>query len=477
MTTRLEPIALYTDLYELTMAQGYFKEGKSEQRATFDYFYRTPPFGGGYVVFCGLATLVEILEDFRFGNDAIAFLREQGFEDGFLERLKTFRFEAEVRAPAEGELIFPYAPALQVRGTLLEAQLVETLLLNLLNFQSLIATKAARMRQVAGDRTLVDFGLRRAHSFGGLHASRAAVVGGFDATSNVLAGMHYDIPLSGTQAHAWIQSFEREIDAFRAFARQYGDASVLLVDTYDTLKSGVPNAITIAGELRDRGQSLRAIRLDSGDLAYLARHARAMLDEAGFPEVKIAASNNLDEHVIRSLLIDQDAPIDIFGVGTQLVTAHDDPALGGVYKLATLNGTPRIKLSDSLRKMTFPGDKQVFRIRDAQGQLYADAVALDEQTHIDRIHHPHEPHKETQVGHLEQTPLLKPVMREGRRIAELPSAFAASTYAREQLAALPAEHRRFKNPHIYKVGLSTALRDRRDEAVAQAHRRIPSNPS
>ncbi|RAL25529.1 nicotinate phosphoribosyltransferase [Lujinxingia litoralis] len=473
----MDHIALYTDLYELTMAQGYFREGKADQRACFDYFYRTPPFSGGYVVFAGLATLLEILEDLHFDAASLEFLKEQGFDADFLARLSEFRFQAEIRSPPEGTLIFPYAPVLQVRGTLLEAQLVETLLLNLVNFQSLIATKASRMREVAGERLLVDFGLRRAHGFGGLHASRAAVVGGFDATSNVLAGMHYNIPLSGTLAHAWIQSFDREIDAFRTFAEHYGDASVLLVDTYDTLKSGVPNAITIAGELRARGHELKAIRLDSGDLAYLARRARKMLDDAGFPDVKIAASNNLDEHVIRSLLVDQQAPIDIFGVGTQLVTAYDDPALGGVYKLATLDEVPRIKLSDSLRKMTFPGDKQVFRIRDAEGQFYADAVALDHQTHVERIHHPHEPHKEVDISQLDQELLLQPVMQHGERIGTLHSAFEARAYCRQQLAQLPAEHRRFHNPHLYKVGLSTALRDQRDEAVARARKHLSDRPT
>jgi len=459
---------LYTDLYELTMAQGYLEAGKADTEACFDYFFRDLPFDGGYVVFAGLQRLLGILEEFTVEDEALEFLGEQGLSDAFLDRLADFEFTAEVAAPREGELLFPKAPVVRVCGSMLEAQIVETVVLNVLNFESLIATKASRMRHSAGDRILADFGLRRAQGFGGLQASRSSMVGGFDSTSNVLSGFCDDVEISGTQAHSWIQSFETELEAFRAYARTFPDQTILLVDTYDTLESGVPNAITVAEELERRGHRLRGIRLDSGDLAYLAKRAREMLDDAGFEYVKIAASNQLDEHVIRSL-IDQRAPIDIFGVGTQLVTAHDDPALDGVYKLSEFGGEGRLKLSETPEKINFPGKKQVYRLTDPDGYFYGDAIAQVGEDHVDHIYDPaHPTTKHVAVGDYDREPLLEPVMDDGERLADRRSADEAADYARQRLSRLPDEHQRFENPHIYKVGLSEQLLQARDRAIEDA---------
>ena len=368
--------ATYTDQYQLAMAQVYFQKGQRDHRAVFDYFFRKEPFSGGYAIFAGLEDLLEIIAQLRFSEKDIEYLRRQGFQDDFLEYLKDFRFRGNIYSVAEGDVVFATRPVLQVEASIIEAQIIETLLLNLLNFQTLVATKASRIRLVAKDRTLLDFGLRRAQASGGYFASRAAMVGGFDGTSNVLAARDFDIPASGTMAHSFIQSYDEEIEAFRDFAEVRPQNCVFLVDTYDTLSSGVPNAIKVAKEMEEKGEKLLAIRLDSGDLAYLARESRKLLDEAGLQYVKIAASNQLDEYVIRSLL-EQDAPIDILGVGTNLVIGSPDAALDGVYKLSFSDGKPRIKISESIVKVTLPHRKQVFRVRDKQGKcIGADVVGL-----------------------------------------------------------------------------------------------------
>ena len=463
-------LGLYTDFYELTMAQGYLESGKAQKEACFDYFFRSNPFDGGYVVFTGLQTLLETLDDYRFEAEDLEYLGRNGLSDEFLAYLEDFEFTAEVMAPREGDVVFPKAPIVRVCGTMIEAQIVETLLLNVLNFESLIATKASRMRITAGDRKLIDFGLRRAQGCGGMQASRAAIVGGFNATSNVRAAYCHQLEATGTQAHSWIQSFEREIDAFRAYAETFPEDTILLVDTYDTLDSGVPNAIRVGKELEQRGHQLVGIRLDSGDLAYLAKESRKMLDDAGLEYVAIAASNQLDEHVIRSL-DHQKAPIDIFGVGTQLVTAYDCPALDGVYKLAEFDGDPRIKLSENPDKINFPGRKQVFRLLDDDGRFYGDAVGLAEEERVEHIYHPAHPKaKNVRVGDLEQEPLLQVVMQDGEVVAEERSVGEIAEYARSRFEQLPDEHKRFENPHIYKVGLSEQLKEARDAAVEEATR-------
>ncbi|MBN2698614.1 MAG: nicotinate phosphoribosyltransferase [Bacteroidales bacterium] len=455
----------YTDQYQLTMALVYFKKGDSEKRAVFDYFFRKNPFGGGYAVFAGLDDLLNVLEKLTFNEKDLSLLRDNGFPEDFLRVLKDFRFRGSICSSREGDIVFPARPVLRVEGTLLETQIIETLLLNILNFQTLIATKASRMRMVAGDRNLLDFGLRRAQGPGGYYASRAAVIGGFNATSNVRAGRDFDIPISGTMAHSFIQSYDDELSAFRDFAEVHPDDCVLLVDTYDTFKSGLPNAIKVGIEMRERGAILKGIRLDSGDLAYLARESRRMLDEAGLSEVKIAASNQLDEDVIKSLL-DQGAPIDLFGVGTSLVTGQPDAALDGVYKLAWVDGKSRIKLSENRSKVTLPDRKQVYRLKDEDDYwVGADVVSLEDETDSEMMYHPFDPAKSMKIGMFRKEPLLGPVMEHGRTCTEKRSLWEIAEYSRSRLEKLPAEFKRFKNPHIYKIGLSDRLKSERDRLI------------
>jgi len=461
-----EGAALYTDQYELIMAQGYFLAGRKDERAVFDYFFRTHPFGGGFVIFAGLWNLLETLENLSFSPSTIDYLRSKGFREEFLAYLEGFSPSASIFSVREGEVIFPNSPVLRVEANLIEAQLIETLVLNYLNFQSLIATKAARIRLASEGRPFLDFGLRRAHGLGGIHASRAAVIGGAAATSNVFAGRAFDLSVSGTQAHAWIQSFDDELTAFRTFAGFYPDDCILLVDTYDTLSIGLPNAITVARELQKKGKQLAGIRLDSGDLAYLSKKARQMLDEAGLQEVKILASNQLDEYVIRSLL-QQEAPIDGFGVGTRLVTGRPDAALDGVYKLAQVAGKPRLKISENVEKITQPGRKKIIRLIGEEEQFLGDGILLEEEGSIKHIVHPHYPEKKTALQNCRTELLVQPVFQEGRIGIDYESPKQISRYVRERLDRLPEEHKRFENPHIYKVGISEKLRILRDELIHQ----------
>lgn len=463
----LDFTATYTDQYQLTMGQVYFLKGQKDHVAVFDYFFRKIPFGGGYAVFAGLEDVLRILEDFRFSTDDIEYLRAQGLHPAFVDYLAGFRFTGNIYSSREGDLVFPIRPVLTVEAKIIEAQVIETMLLNILNFETLIATKASRIREVIGSRTLIDFGLRRAHGTGGYHASRAAIVGGCDATSNVRAGRDYNIPVSGTMAHSFIQSYDNELTAFRDFAEGRPDDCVLLVDTYNTLRSGIPNAITVAKEMEKRGQRLKAIRLDSGDLAYLSKRARRMLDDAGLGYVKIAASNQLDEYVIRSLL-EQEAPIDVFGVGTSLVTGQPDAALDGVYKLAYANLQPRIKLSESTAKITLPYRKQVLRVLNGEGSFFgAEVVTLADEDDAATMHHPFDPLKFLSIKEYEKEPLMHPVMKEGRRIAESKPLAEISGYCRSRMGLLPTEYKRFENPHIYKVGLSDRLKEERDRLIEE----------
>ena len=453
----------YTDLYQLTMAQVYFLKGNSQHEAVFDYFFRKLPFEGGYTVFAGLTNLLEVLQDFQFSNDDLEYLKHIGLHSTFVDTLKHFRFRGAVYAAKEGEIIFPDEPVLRVEGTILEAQLIETLLLNMLNFQSLIATKAARMRSVAGNRILSDFGLRRAQGLGGYHATRAAIVGGFNSTSNVKAACDFGIPVVGTMAHSFIQSYDNELSAFRDFAANRPEHCVLLVDTYDTLKSGVPNAITIAHEMEKQSHRLQGIRLDSGDLAYLSKQARKMLDAADLSYVKITASNQLDERVIKSLM-DQHAPIDVFGVGTSLVTGPPDAALDGVYKLAFADGKPRIKLSENLKKITLPDRKQVHRIFNESGDFFgADVIVLEQEENPVIMYHPSIPDKSLHLKGLRQEPLLNKMMENGKLLQSQPTLNDIAAYCQERLSRVPEEHKRFDNPHVYKVGISEKLRDERNQ--------------
>jgi nicotinate phosphoribosyltransferase len=455
---------LYTDFYELAMAQGYYLCGRKNERAAFNYFFRTNPFNGGYTVFAGLQDLLSALTEFNFSDEDIRYLADQGMQKEFLEYLTHFQFSGSINSVSEGEIVFPNEPILQVEGNIIECQLIESLLLNFLNFESLIATKAFRIKQVAGTKTFSDFGLRRAQGLGAIHASRASVIGGASSTSNVLAGKLFDIPVSGTQAHSWIQSFVNELEAFRIFAKTNPDNSVLLVDTINTLKSGVPNAIIVAKEMEKEGHRLRAIRLDSGDLAYLSKKARKMLDDAGLKYVKIIASNQLDEHVIKSLLHDQHAAIDAFGVGTELITGKKNAALDGVYKLVEVNGLPKMKLSENIEKTTLPGKKQLYRCYDHEGMFYRDAILLagEDPKEAEIIYDPVHSEKNTIIKSLVKEPLLMPVVDNGKVVVEKQSLAEIHSYLIKRAALLPKEHFRFISPHIYKTGISEKLMDLRN---------------
>lgn len=459
--------ATYTDFYQITMSQIYFHKGIKDETAVFDYFFRKLPFEGGYAVFAGLEDLIQTIETFHFDEKDLKFLQAQGLDQAFLDYLKGFHFQGNIYASREGDLIFPYRPVLSVEAPLIETQLLETLILNILNYQTLIATKASRMRLAAGGRKLVDFGLRRAPGTGGYAAARAAFIGGFDATSNVCAGRDYGIPVSGTMAHSFIQRYDDEISAFRDFAKVRPHDCVLLVDTYNTLKSGVPNAVKVGKEMEKKGNRLKGIRLDSGDLAWLSKASRKMLDDAGLHYVKIAVSNQLDENVIKSLLM-QNAPIDLFGVGTSLVTGHPDAALDGVYKLARIKDEPRLKLSENIEKINIPGKKQVYRLLCSDGSFYGgEAVAGADERAFDTMHHPIDPHKSLSLDRFVKQPLLEKIVEKGQRLLAPGKLDHIAAFSRKQLEKLPEEFKRFENPHTYKIGLSTSLKENRDRLVRQ----------
>jgi nicotinate phosphoribosyltransferase len=411
-----------------------------------------------------MGDLLESLKNFRYEESDLAYLKEQGFKDEFLDYLGNFKFRGTIRGMREGEVVFPTEPVLQVEGNIVECQLIETLLLNFLNFESLIATKATRIKRVTGDRLFSDFGLRRAQGLGGLQASRAAAIGGIGATSNVLAGYLYDIPVTGTQAHSWIQSFDDELTAFRKYAENFPGSTVLLVDTYDTLSIGVPNAIKIAYELKEQGYTLKGIRLDSGDLAYLSKKARKMLDDAGLNDTKIIVSNQLDEYVIRSLT-EQGAPIDGFGVGTELITGKKTAALDGVYKLSMINEQPKIKLSDTFEKISIPGRKTVNRFYDHEGCYYADCIKFDHNDEPQTMHHPYKRNVKCSLENKESENLYITHMENGEALESQNNIKEISNYRKNRLNNLPIEHRRFEKPHIYKVGLSEKLNNYRNKLV------------
>ena len=449
----------YTDYYEITMGQAYFLSGEKDTPAGFDYFFRKMPFEGGYVVFAGLQDVLDILADFRFSDEDLRFLSGMGLREDYLRYLKSFTFNGDVYASREGDVIFPTRPVLRVEGNIIETQIVETLILNILNYQSLIATKAARMRQVAGESVLSEFGFRRAQGFGAVQASRAAVIGGFNSTSNVLGSILYGIKAAGTMAHSFIQSYDDELTAFRHYASAHPENTILLVDTYDSLKSGVPHAIRVARELEEKGHRLQAIRLDSGDLSYLSKQARQMLDDAGLDYVKIVASNQLDEYLIKSLK-EQGAPIDIFGVGTSLVTGEPDAALDGVYKLAFSRGEPRLKISENSSKITLPGRKQVLRLLNGEGRFYGgDVVILEGEDDPDVMHHPFEPLKSLHISQLKKEPLMHKVMEKGEILAERKTPGEIYEWSKTRLSLLPDEFKRFDYPHVYKIGISRKLKD------------------
>lgn len=467
---------LLTDLYELTMLAGYLEEGMTEKPAVFDLFFRSNPFEGGYAVFAGLETALEYLEELRFRPEELEYLRGLGiFKPCLIEFLREFSFHGTVTAPPEGTVVFANEPLLTVEGPLAEAQFVETALLNIINFQTLVATKAARINHAAAGAAVIEFGLRRAQGpNGGLSCARAACVGGVRSTSNVQAGMLHGLPVRGTHAHSWVQAFPDELTAFRAYAAAFPDSSILLVDTYDTLKSGIPNAISVAGELRKRGHELRGVRLDSGDLAFLSRESRRMFDEAGFPAVKIVASNELDEFVIESIR-GEGGRVDIYGVGTKLATCAGDGggALGGVYKLVSVDGIPKLKVTSDIAKATLPGKKRLVRVVGAGGSLIQDLICLEDDRlrSGDTVYDPCNPLQHTTLPeNVILQELRQVVMENGRRTLPRESIFSMADRSQLELARLPQGCLRFINPHRYKVSISEQLNDLRNRLIAQVRK-------
>jgi nicotinate phosphoribosyltransferase len=474
-------LALLTDLYELTMAYGYWRSGTHTKEAVFHHHFRRPPFGSGFTVACGLAPVIEFIEHFHFDDDDLSYLAGLQGNDGkplfdgeFLDMLRGLRFECDVDAVPEGTVVFPHEPLIRVRGPILQAQLLETPLLTILNFQTLIATKAARVCLAAQGDTVLEFGLRRAQGIdGGLSASRAAYAGGCHGTSNVLAGKLFGIPVGGTHAHSWVLSFDSELESFEAYARAMPNNCVFLVDTYNTVE-GVHHAVQVGRWLRDQGREMLGVRLDSGDLAYLSKEARRILDEGGFPEAKVYASSELDEHLVESLKI-QGAKIAVWGVGTNLVTAKDDPALGGVYKLTAVRepGEPwkyKVKLSEQAVKITTPGIQQVRRF-SIGGEFVADMI-FDEELGAPAAPTIVDPgdltrRKEIHEG-TEHTDLLVPIFRQGRRVYEPPSLKEVRQRTAEQLAGFHGGVKRFANPHQYPVGLERGLFDLKTHLILQA---------
>jgi len=470
--------ALRTDFYALTMMNGYLRAGLADRRAVFDLFIRSIPENGGYCVLAGLEDAARFVRSVRFGEGEIDYLRGLGvFAEPFFERLRRFRFSGDLFAVPEGTLIFPVEPVLRIEAPLFEAQFFEGALLNLINYQTLIATKAARVATEAGCDNVIEFGMRRAHGVdGAFSATRAAYIGGVASTSNTEAGRVLGIPVRGTQAHSWIMAFPDELSAFRAYAETYPDSSVLLVDTYDTLRSGIPNAITVGHELARRGHRLLGVRLDSGDLSYLSIRAREMLDRAGLEQTQVVASGDLDEWIIHDLKV-QGARIDIWGVGSRLVTSHGAPSLQGVYKLAALEEeggwSPRLKISERGVKATIPGVKQVWRLESAAGWWEADLIAQADERFGDARellgYHPlieYESKRYTEIA--AARPLLEPVLRAGEPVRALPPLAAVRARAAGQLARLHPTSRRLLNPHIYKVSISEqtlVLRRRLREAM------------
>lgn len=468
-------LSLMTDLYELTMMNGYSVLGSAEKTAVFDLFFRQQG-QISYAVAAGLAQAIEYIDNLHFDEEDIKYLKEAaGFNDKFLSELRSFKFTGDIFAVPEGTLVFPNEPIVIVRAPLSQAQLIEPALLNIINHQTLIATKASRVKKSAGNASVSEFGLRRAQGpDAGIYGARASIIGGCGGTSNVLAGQLFDIPIKGTMAHSWVMSFDSELEAFRKFAEIYPDNTLLLVDTYDTLRSGVPNAIKVFDELKSRGKKPVGIRLDSGDLAYLSKKARKMLDDAGHKDAIIFASCDLDEYVISSLN-EQGARIDAYGVGTRLITSESMPSLGGVYKLAELteNGVriPKIKISDTHDKITNPGFKTLYRVYDGDGKAFADLISLDDEIYDGTkpltLTHPTMRWKSTTLDVYSMRKLLVPVYKNGQRVYDPPALSESAKYAEREKASFWDEYMRNVNPEIYKVDLSDGLYELKSRLIAE----------
>jgi len=451
--------ALFTDFYELTMAQGYWKENMN-RKVVFDMFFRRNPFNGGFSVLAGIESLLDAITSFHFSEEDIAYLKEQGiFEQGFLDYLKDWKFTGDIYAMDEGTVIFPQEPLVRIHANLIEAQILEGLVLNIVNFQSLIATKTARVWLASKGAPIMEFGLRRAQGpDGAMSATRAAYIGGAAGTSNTLAGKLYGIPVMGTMAHSWIMSHSSELEAFRAYAKIYPQNSVFLIDTYDTLKSGIKNAIIAGAELVEKGYNF-GVRLDSGDISYLTREVRKELDKAGFPQAKISVSNELTEEII-STLVASEAPIDSWGVGTHMVTGGNESSFTGVYKLAARHDNetdtmiPTMKFSDNPAKTTNPGIKNVFRLYDENSMALADILALDGETLQEnkeyRFYHP-------MVDYRQFACIATKITSE--RILDSEQLRISRRTMQEQLAGFDESYKRILNPHIYKVSITEELKN------------------
>ena len=465
-------LTLLTDLYELTMMQGYFENEDVNQTVIFDMFYRSNPEGNGYAICAGLEQVIDYIKNLHFTEDEIAYLKGLGmFKPAFLDYLRDFRFTGDIYAIPEGTVIFPREPLVKVIAPIMQAQLVETAILNIINHQSLIATKTARIVRAAQGDGVMEFGCRRAQGpDAAIYGARAAIIAGCVGTSNVLCGQMFNVPVSGTHAHSWIMSFQDELSAFRAYAKLYPDACILLIDTYDTLDSGLPHAIQVFKELREQGIKPKryGIRMDSGDLAYLSKKVKAALDAEGFTDAIISASNDLDEGLIGSLKA-QGATINSWGVGTNLITSKDCPAFGGVYKLAAIwneakrQFVPKIKISENAEKITNPGDKKIYRIYDAQGMIVADLIALADEEFSSEdpllLFDPIETWKKTLLpgGSYTMRELLIPVFRNGECVYESPTVMEIQKRCREELNTLWEESKRFEYPHQTYVDLSRKL--------------------
>ena len=458
-----DSLVLHTDAYQINMIYTYWKQGIDQKPVVFEAYFRKMPFNNGYVIFSGLERIVKILNQLKFTDDDIDYLQSLDLYDTeFLTYLKNWHLTATIRSAYEGEVMFNNEPLLQVEGPLVDAQLLETLLLNIINFQTLIATKAARIASLTNGDPLLEFGTRRAQELdAALWGTRAAFIGGFDATSNVRAGKLFNIPISGTHAHALVQAYHNDYDAFHAYAATHKNV-VFLVDTFDTLKSGVPNAIKVAREFGDK-INFQGVRIDSGDMAYLSKKVRIMLDEAGFTNAKIYASNDLDENTILNLK-NQGAKIDVWGIGTKLITAYDQPALGAVYKMVSIDGDDTIKLSNNVEKISTPGKKQVWRITDSKdGKSEGDYLTFDDEnpSQLETLHmfDPNHPVISKNIKNFDAQPMLHDIFVEGDLIYDLPDITTIKSYAKHSLNDLWDEYKRILNPETYPVDLSQKLYD------------------
>jgi len=472
---------LHTDLYQINMVQTYWQDGVHQRKAVFELYFRKLPFGNGYGVFAGLKKVIEFINNFGFSQSDIQYLREEGkYPEEFLEYLKELKFTGTIKGMREGELVFANEPILRIEAPLAEAQLIETPLLNIVNYQTLIATKASRIKQVTCEDVVMEFGTRRAHEFdAAIWGTRAAYIGGFSATSNVRAGKLFGIPVSGTHAHAMIQTYRDEYTAFKKYAAAHKDC-VFLVDTYDTLRSGVPNAIRVAKELGNQINFI-GIRLDSGDLAYLSKQARKMLDDAGFTATKIMASNDLDEYTIMHLK-SQGAQIDAWGIGTKLITAYDQAALGGVYKLVSIENesgelVDTIKISANPEKVTTPGRKRVYRIINAEnGHAEGDYIALDDeniqQEEKLKMFHPIHTYISKFVTNFTAKELHESIIENGNIVYEEPTIQEIQKYVQENLHLLWCEYKRTMNPEEYPVDLSQACWDNKMASIQAIKEKI-----